>query len=84
MATGVEEQGRPGALRGFFARLLGLVRRASDRVRRVVVTGLLYALYVVAMPWFAIALRLGGPRAGGWRRRDDAAVATLERLRRAF
>ncbi|AKT42583.1 hypothetical protein [Chondromyces crocatus] len=71
-------------LRRLFARLLTRVRRASDITRRVVASALLVLVYVLVLPWFALALRLRRPRPSGWRLRHDPTLATLERLRSPF
>jgi hypothetical protein len=70
---------------GFFSRLIAIVRRASAAVYRGLVLVLLAIVYVVVLPWFALAWRLRGrPRPGGWRPRHDPGLASLERLRSLF
>lgn len=64
-----------------FARLLARVRRASEAVRRGVVVALLFLVYVLVLPWFAVGLRLRARRLPGFRPRLDPALASLERLR---
>ncbi len=74
---------RPRA--GFFARVLAAVRRASSAIYRAIVLALLAVTYIVVLPWFFAARRLfGAPAPGGWRLRDDPALASIERLRSLF
>lgn len=75
----------PGSLVGrAFRRMLAFVRRASDRVFAALVVALLAVVYVLVLPWFALARRLSGPPPAGWQARDDRGVASRERLRRMF
>jgi hypothetical protein len=69
---------------GFFPRLAAILRRASAAVYRGLLLVLLAIVYLVVLPWFALAWRLGGARPGGWRRRHDPGLASLERLRSLF
>ncbi len=63
------------------ARLLARVRRASEAVRRGVVVSLLFLVYVLVLPWFAVGLRLRARRLPGFRPRLDPALTSRERLR---
>jgi len=69
---------------GFFSRLAAILRRASAAVYRALVLVLLAIVYVLVLPWCALAWRVRGRRPGGWRRRDDPGLASLERLRSLF
>lgn len=72
-------------MRAVFRRMLSLVRRASRWLREVLVVGLLAAVYVVVLPWFALGQRVfGDRRSRGWRLRDDRDVGNIERLRQPF
>jgi hypothetical protein len=63
---------------------LRLARRASVAVRRALLVPLLTLVYVLAIPWMWVWLRLRGARPTGWQKRDDAAVGALDRLRQPF
>jgi hypothetical protein len=67
-----------------FARFYASIRRASACIYAAFVLVLLVVVYVVVLPWFALAWRVRGPRPSGWHRRDDPRVASLERLRSLF
>jgi hypothetical protein len=75
----------PGPTR-FFSRLLAAVRRASGAVYRALLLVLLGVVYALILPWFALAFRFSPRRARprGWQRRDDAGLASLDRLRSLF
>ncbi|EYF08137.1 Hypothetical protein CAP_5897 [Chondromyces apiculatus DSM 436] len=60
------------------------MRRASAFTRRAVATTLLVVVYVLLLPWFALALRLRRQPPRGWRVRRDPDLTTLPRLRAPF
>ena len=72
---------------GLFRRLLAVVRRASAAIYRTLVLALLAVVYVLVLPFFALAFRLRARRAPSapvWRLRDDPGVASMDRLRSLF
>lgn len=69
---------------GFLSRLLALVRRASAAVYRALLIALLAVVYVLVLPWFALAWRLRRRPSPGFQRRDDPGLASLDRLRLLF
>jgi hypothetical protein len=70
-------------LRSLFRRVLARVQRVSQIVRRIVLLPLLFLVYVLVLPFYALTVRLRR-RPRGWIRREDQAITTPERLRRFF
>jgi hypothetical protein len=69
---------------GLLARFLAPVRRASDIVYRALLLVLLSLVYITVIPLYAVALRMRRRRSPGWLLRDDARLASIDRLRSPF
>lgn len=70
--------------RAIARRLLAGMRRTSDGLYRLLLLVLLAMVYVLVIPWYALALRLRGRRATGWLARSDSGVGALQRLRSPY
>ena len=72
------------SVRTLLLRLLTTIRRASAIVYRALLLVLLSLVYVTVIPLYAVALRIRRRRSPGWLLRDDARLASMDRLRSPF